>query len=365
MSSSSPLAVNKGVEKPTADLGDMPELEELCRRFYHDQDPAAGRHLDELLARASTPETRAAYERTRTQIRNAYHRAAAQRRRAAALEILRTTTGPSGGEGPQSIEASRSRRARQARAKRLEAFVRTHCRERDPGTHPFFRGLFAALWLQANRAGARCVEWRIDVAVLTEASGQETWARDAVEALKVVRLLILSAGRHWRRVLERSPPTEASCHSQVLGATQRPLESTAARGNVPRHDPNDPFLDPPLNLDHNVASPLDPLNPELDFSAGPAAPAAVPVEERTFTLPPDLTNPDLVALLRLFPAFITRPVRRQAAAARTASLDELETKIADVVHGSVQVGAGERAPGWKGSLSERFVLWLRRLVGLA
>ncbi|BGP56007.1 hypothetical protein JCM8202v2_003614 [Rhodotorula sphaerocarpa] len=336
MSSSSPLAVDKTDEKPTADLGDMPEFEELCRRFYHDQDPAAGRHLDELLARASTPETRAAYERTRTQIRNAYHRAAAQRRRAAALEILRATTGPNGGKDPQSIEASRSRRARQARAKRLEAFVRTHCRERDPGTHPFFRGLFAALWLQANRAGARCVEWRIDVAVLTEAGGQETWARDAVEAVKV-----------------------------VLGATERSQPPTAARDNVSRHDPNDPFLDPPPNLDHNVASPLDPLNPKLDSSAGPAAPAAVPVEERTFTLPPYLTNPDLVALLRLFPAFITRPIRRRAPAVHNASLDELEASIADVVHGSVQVGAGERAPGWKGSLSERFVLWLRRLVGLA
>lgn len=85
----------------------------------------------------------------------------------------------------------RSSKARKARHQAFKAFIDSNCVKQIPGCHPFFRSLFAALWLQSieparGGAGARRVEWEVDVAVFTEAGGGESWTREAVEALKGV-----------------------------------------------------------------------------------------------------------------------------------------------------------------------------------
>ena len=100
---------------------------------------------------------------------------------------------------------------------------------------------------------------------------------------------------------------------------------------------------------------------------------AVPPQFRTFTLPPYLTNPELHALLRLFPSFIATPVRRAvSSSSMTTTIDEWEEKLSAVIHGEVALAPDEgegggttiRSEGWKGTLWERFLLWLRRLFGL-
>lgn len=57
----------------------------------------------------------------------------------------------------------------------------------------------------------------------------------------------------------------------------------------------------------------------------------------------------------------------------STTFDELEEQLSAVVHGEVALASGEaegggttarRSDGWKGTLWERFLLWLRRLFGL-
>lgn len=89
------------------------------------------------------------------------------------------------------LAAMRSSKARKARREAFKAFLDTNCVKAVPGCHPFFRSLYAALWLQSiepgrGGAGARRVEWEVDVAVFTEAGGGVAWTREAIEAMKGV-----------------------------------------------------------------------------------------------------------------------------------------------------------------------------------
>jgi len=89
------------------------------------------------------------------------------------------------------VNAMRSSKARQARHQAFKAFIDTNCVKMNPGVHPFFRSLFAMLWLQSiepgrGGAGPRRVEWELDVAVFSEAGGGEQWTIEAVEVLKGV-----------------------------------------------------------------------------------------------------------------------------------------------------------------------------------
>jgi len=131
-------------------------------------------------------------------VRSAFHRDE-QTRRLAEVDSLLSTTAPGAtikrllaiSPDSTSVVALRSAAARQHRRERLRAFLAANCTAAMPGPHPFYKALFAALWLQAleerkGGAGGRCVEWT-DVAVFTEAGGNEQWASEAVEALKGVR----------------------------------------------------------------------------------------------------------------------------------------------------------------------------------
>jgi len=132
-------------------------------------------------------------------VRSAFHRDE-QTRRLAEVDSLLSTTAPGAtikrllaiSPDSTSVVALRSAAARQHRRERLRAFLAANCTAAMPGPHPFYKALFAALWLQAleerkGGAGGRCVEWTVDVAVFTEAGGNEQWASEAVEALKGVR----------------------------------------------------------------------------------------------------------------------------------------------------------------------------------
>ncbi|BGO91944.1 hypothetical protein NBRC10512v2_004206 [Rhodotorula toruloides] len=180
------------------------------------------------------------------------------------------------------------------------------------------------------------------------------------------------------------------------------------RGSIRNRSGSDPFLDADEKAAKLAAqqkrqadlappaAPLSPVSPSPDApsasapllsAAGPAAPSlpspristsanrplpspVVPPQFRTFTLPSYLTNPELRSLCRLFPDFITSPVRKNArfpsSAQKTpATLEAGEAGETKVGHGALRIGRQERAEGWKGTLWERLVEWLRALFGFA
>lgn len=92
---------------------------------------------------------------------------------------------------------------------------------------------------------------------------------------------------------------------------------------------------------------------------------------------PDLANPELLALLALFPAALARrtlprfalaPANARAKLSQDleagASDDGEEAARSEVRHGTgvMWVGPRERSGGWQGSLWERFKAWWRRLL---
>jgi hypothetical protein len=84
---------------------------------------------------------------------------------------------------------------------------------------------------------------------------------------------------------------------------------------------------------------------------------------------PDLSNPEFLSLLKVFPAFISRramprfPVVRRSR--RLPDVEEADEDAGDgmrirVGTGSMWIGSKERGEGWEGGWWERFVLWFRR-----
>lgn len=182
-------------EEEDNDEDDLTSFRQVCHRLYYDKDPTSARQVDQILSRLPA-QYRAAYARAMADVRSAYHRDHELRRRTqvehllAEVEPASIVKGALGlsPRGEASIAAMRSRAARRSRADHFEAFLSTNCHEATimPGPHPFLRGLYAALWLQTRTEHNRCVEWTVDVAVLTEAGSGESWTRDAVELLKGV-----------------------------------------------------------------------------------------------------------------------------------------------------------------------------------
>ncbi|GAA5876448.1 hypothetical protein JCM16303_003537 [Sporobolomyces ruberrimus] len=172
----------------------------LSRRQYYDGDKEAARKVGEILAKLP-PASVAIYSRTMAGIRSEYHRDKEIERRVHVETTLasilpgskiKQALGVSLEDGlGGGLAAMRSSKARKARREAFKAFLDTNCVKAVPGCHPFFRSLYAALWLQSiepgrGGAGARRVEWEVDVAVFTEAGGGVAWTREAVEALKGV-----------------------------------------------------------------------------------------------------------------------------------------------------------------------------------
>jgi len=83
---------------------------------------------------------------------------------------------------------------------------------------------------------------------------------------------------------------------------------------------------------------------------------------------PDLPNPELLSLLTVFPAFITRRALPRFSVppnARAADIEEGEERgEGKEIHfgtGSMWISSKPRSDGWQGDWWTRFVLWWRRL----
>lgn len=185
-----------------------------------------------------------------------------------------------------------------------------------PGTIPFFEALWALIRLQAlpeelGGAGGYRIEWELDDAVFKEAAGKD-FMLEAIDVLKgVLGFEEMTCGRNSRESARSGPK-----HYQPASSGQ--TESEAQQTKRMRA-PSDPFLDSPRSgassggsgltrtsgraavaLVDTLARPEDPIFTETETGFDES-------EEylRIWTFP-DLSNGELVELLKIFPAFVSR-----------------------------------------------------------
>ncbi|GAA5965054.1 hypothetical protein JCM21900_000662 [Sporobolomyces salmonicolor] len=217
----------------------------LCRKQYYENDAGAARQVGQILQKLP-PSSLTAYSRTMANVRSEYHRDKEIERRLHVESTLAAILPGSTIKAALSVPledgvgggtaAMRSSKARAVRHIRFKEFLDANCVKAMPGTHPFFRSLYAALWLQAlepgkGGAGRRQVEWEVDVAVFSEAGGGDGWARDAAEALKGILGMT-------ERIKE--PSHTDTIRSSYFSSVMSDTSSTAGDDNPPPLDPSSP-----------------------------------------------------------------------------------------------------------------------------
>ncbi|KAK4054256.1 hypothetical protein OIV83_001282 [Microbotryomycetes sp. JL201] len=374
----------------------LQQFAETCRQLYFDKSAQAAQTIDATLSKLPQHH-RTPFAKTMAVVRAQYHANEQATKKAAVLELLASTEPGQVVKDVLNVNdggtrAMRSPVAKTLRRNRLKAFVDEHCIKAMPGTHPFFKSLYCALLLQATPdsaggAEARRVEWQIDLAVFAEAS-VGSWMKDSIELLKGV----------------------LGCSEQNIPSNQKIDGNDSAASPLDRPDPlstrgrafSDPFLDPndrvtgtehsqdPLTPTSPVSPSLTTESPLLPLKTEAAASRQTSTRDdiRIFVLPPYITNPELIALCRLFPEFITsrtrlakfvdvvedgsmlegstmKPSRGTVVSAQARLPATMKQKVGPAPgHGEVRVSDSERDPGWRGTLLERFILWLKKLFGL-
>ncbi|KAI0675249.1 hypothetical protein C8Q78DRAFT_1075550 [Trametes maxima] len=406
--SSRPSKHSRSVTPSRPMRSELEEFAEHCRAWYYQQDDDAGRRMTQTLA-TLPPSQRAPFARLQASVRSAYH-ASVNARRDAEFKAHLSATKPGGSLMPHSRADPNGPLAKKERYDRLDRFIRTWCTMGMPGTKPFFQGLWAVMRLQVvpqelGGAGSYRVEWEIDDAVFKEAGGKE-FMLEAIDVLKGVLAFEESS-------LSRSPSTNSSVQytaftslSPIHSRSQsQPLPSGGTTPTRPQKSPpissrtqtkrprapSDPFMDaPPPGLSASYSSantglstssssaadePVTPLTPnaELDDLLVRAPPGQEFCEAdgyvRTWTAP-DLSNPEFLSLLSLFPSFVVRnPLPRfpvTSVSRRVPDIEEGEPMESDrkdikVGTGTMWLGTKRRADGWQGGWWTRFKLWLARV----
>jgi len=255
-----------------------------------------------------------------------------------------------------------------------------------PGPLPFFQALWAVMRLQAapeavGGAGRHRIDWEFDEAVLKEAAGKD-FMLEAIDVLKGVL-----AFEEMPLSRTSSTPTGGDNHSEISAIHMRSQSSPFSPQQEARdaiqpkraRAPSDPFLDTPM-LSRSVGSSLsnttseEPLSPVSAFVDEPTARPGPPSDEseeeymRIWTSP-DLTNPEFLNLIKVFPSHITRRALPYFSTALSKNPSDLEAGVDDAAEGrQVRCGTGilrvsalQRSDGWEGRWWTRFVLWWRRL----
>ncbi|KAI6032850.1 hypothetical protein F5J12DRAFT_796834 [Pisolithus orientalis] len=382
--SSTPLGVSRS---------DLEQFAEYCRAWYFDQDEASGRQMTQVLTNLK-PAQRAPYSRLQASVRSAYH-ASVNARRHAEFQAHLTATQPGGSLMPHSRANPTGPEAKKERFDRLDRFMRTWCTMGMPGTKPFFESLWAIMRLQVlpedlGGAGPYRIRWEFDDAVFKEAAGKD-FMLDAIDVLKGVLAFEDSPSANSRSGSGYQSPTGHAFLSQFLplGTNTQVTPTTRTRA------PSDPFLDMPalshsastqsssttaphlpsgyeeraspvvlneqVEEDGEVPIPLPPLRSELEMGESE-------VHMRTWTAP-DLSNPEYLSLLTVFPSFITRrplprfPVSKNP---RATDIEEGEDgrgegKEIRFGTGTMWISSKRRSEGYRGHWWTRFVLWWRGL----
>ncbi|KAL1717403.1 hypothetical protein EV715DRAFT_274277 [Schizophyllum commune] len=323
-----PKRRNRSLTPAGLSSDDLEAFAEACRSWYFDQDEAAGRTMTQTLANLP-PSQRAPYSKLQANMRSAYHRSVNARKNAEFRAHL-TATQPGGSLMPHTRANPRGKDAKKERYDRFARFIRSWCTLGMPGTTPFFTALWAIMRLQVvseqlGGAGANRIDWELDDAVFKESAGKD-FMLEAIDVLKGV-LGFEEAPAASTREPSPTPPTSGAhsrVHSQpLLGGERRPTRPPA----IPKRPraPSDPFLDTPPPLSRSVGTSASQssalLSQDSEDSPGPATPepeeTAPPRTDDFFDLPeeeylrvwtsPDLPDAEYLALLKLFPTFITRP----------------------------------------------------------
>jgi len=279
------------------------------------------------------------------------------------------------------------------RHERMERFVKSWCTMGMPGTKPFFEALWAIFRLQAipqnlGGAGSYRIEWELDDSVFKEAAGKD-FMLEAIDVLKgVLGFEEMSSSKNSsssQGTLPGSPTIHSRSFSQPL-----PLEERSARVIQPKRAraPSDPFLDTPVLSRSDISPssqspkntsatlgalgsdiPEEPLSPMLGEHTPFASRGELSFDDtdeqymRIWTSP-DLTNPELLELLNIFPSFVSRrPLPRfPIPTSRHADIEEGDDEGRQIQFGtgSMWVSSRLRSSGWAGGWWTRFILWWRR-----
>lgn len=397
-----PTPPPSGRHRSSTPLGVAPsELEkfaEHCRAWYYRQDDDSGRLMTQTLA-TLPPSQRAPFSRVQASIRSAYHRSVNARRHAEFQAHL-SATQPGGSLMPHSRSNPRGTLAQKERHERVDRFIRNWCTVGMPGTQPFFEALWAVMRLQVipedlGGTGRNRLDWEFDDAVFKEAAGKD-FMLEAIDVLKGVlafeetpSIKIQSPTSGHRRDASVSTVHSRS-RSQPLPSHQKLLAGTSVVQPKRARAPSDPFLDSPTPaLSRSVASASSHLSGNIASSGDGEEPSS-PVDRDRSTTPlmgdsmfedgddegeymriwtsPDLSNPELIQLLKLFPAFVSRrPLPRfPTASSRHPDIEEGDDEGTEGKHirfgtGSMCISSKQRSDGWEGSWWTRVILWWRRI----
>ncbi|TFY70306.1 hypothetical protein EVG20_g2700 [Dentipellis fragilis] len=407
---SSPQPSRARSATPSRVMSDLEDFAEHCRQWYFNQDEEAGRVMTRTLA-TLPPSQRAPYAKLQGSIRAAYH-ASVNARRTAEFRAHLSATTPGASLMPHSRADPHGPLARKERLERFDRFVRSWCTMGMPGTKPFFEGLWAVLRLQVvpgklGGAGSYRIEWEIDDAVFQEAAGKD-FMLEAIDVLKGVLAFEESPSKRassscsnsrpaspaWSLIHSRSQSQPLSSKPPVPARRKAAPLATPTHAKRPRA-PSDPFLDTPTpsrsytssttqstlplsaSPPDTVDDPPSPITPpaEADGSFRPMGMDYMYQQEseeaymRVWTSP-DLSNPEVLELLKVFPTFISRralPRFSESPASRRPN-DIEEGQEASALKDEIRIGTGrmwvsarQRAGGWDGGWWARFVLWWKRI----
>ncbi|KAF5393229.1 hypothetical protein D9757_000728 [Collybiopsis confluens] len=397
----SPSAGRKRSVTPAAVAqSDLEIFSDYCRSWYFKQDEEAGRLMTQTMA-TLPPSQRAPYSRIQASIRSAYHRSVNARRTAEFRAHLSTTQlgaslSPHARSHPRGSDAQKGTVSEAFRLvhnyliplspfpslleryERFERFVRSWCTLGMPGPQPFFQALWAVMRLQVvpediGGAGRYRIQWEFDDAVLKEAAGKD-FMLEAIDVLKgVLAFEEISTSR-----TSSAPSSEIIIHSRSQSSPFFSSDRKAHDSPKPKRAraPSDPFLDTPMSRSAGSSKPVSLLASEnFETSEEPlTTPSTTRIESssddneeeelRTWTTP-DLTNPEFLNLVKVFPSHITRRTLPYFST-KNRNPPDLEAGLEGPVEvrcgtGTLRVSSMQRSDGWEGGWWTRFVLWLRRL----
>ncbi|KAF7361662.1 hypothetical protein MVEN_00509600 [Mycena venus] len=316
----SPSGRNRSATPSGVAASELDQFAEYCRAWYFNQDDTSGRLMTQTLANLPSAQ-RAPYSRLQASIRSAYHRSV-NARRTAEFRAHLSATQPGGSLMPHARANPRGNVARKERYERFERFVRNWCTMGMPGPQPFFQALWAIMRLQIvpegiGGAGRNKIEWEFDDAVLRETGGKDFMV-EAIDVLKgVLAFEETPSSKRASSAMNNYTPPESTVHSR---SKSQPISSQMADKPDPpspkvampkrARAPSDPFLDTPALSSSLSSSPSSGTATPKANATGSAFYADDPFDEdeeflRIWTSP-DLSNPEYMDLLKVFPGFITR-----------------------------------------------------------
>ncbi|KAJ7072134.1 hypothetical protein C8F01DRAFT_1297313 [Mycena amicta] len=373
----SPTARNRSATPLGVSSSELDQFAEYCRAWYFNQDDSSGRLMTQTLANLP-PAQRAPYSRLQASIRSAFHRSV-NARRTAEFQATLSATLPGASLTPHARANPNGNVAKKERYERFERFVRTWCSMGMPGPQPFFQSLWAIMRLQIvpesiGGAGRNVIMWEFDDAVLRESAGRDFMV-EAIDVLKGV--LAFQETPSSKRV--SGLPSNYQAPSIHARSQSHPISSPSTSTVQPKRAraPSDPFLDTPALSNSLSSSPSSNTSallstPTAEDSPPPPPPADDPIDDtdeeylRIWTSP-DLSNPEYVDLLKVFPAFITRrtlprfPVASNPKDVEQGLNEGSEDKALQFGTGSMWVSSIARSDGFEGSFWARFILWWKRV----